>query len=60
MPLIDVKDHYYWYCVVGKMSEDVFWNKSIAFVNGIIFNENSFKNWLGYQEKKERRRNGER
>lgn len=40
------------------MSEDIFWNKSVAFVKGVALNDSAFNEWLNYQVEKERRTNG--
>lgn len=53
--LHDVKDHYYWYVMKAGISDNVFWNESIAFVNGVLMDMNTYDQWLSYQI--ERRRN---
>lgn len=56
--LYDVKDYYYWYVIQGKIPEDVFWEKEISFVKGLVMNDIVYEEWLSYMMAKERKKHG--
>lgn len=50
--LHDVKDHYYWYVMKAGIPKEIFWDESIAFVEGILMDMEAYDQWLSYQIEK--------
>ena len=49
MTLEDVKDHYFWYVIQAGISENLFWNGDISFINGVLSDKSAYDKWLSYQ-----------
>jgi len=46
----DVSDYYTLYVEIIGISEDVFWNRDIAFVKTVAANKQAFDKWLRRQQ----------
>ena len=54
--LFEIEDFYVYYVEILKISEDVFWNADIPFIDGLVKNKTAFNNWKNGIIEKERRK----
>lgn len=50
--LFDIKDWYYWCVCNFGISEKLFWNADISFLQGVVADKQAYDQWLSYQIKR--------
>lgn len=54
----DVEDAYSYYVLILGISEDVFWNADISFIESVVANKAAYDSWLNYELEKVRSKGG--
>ena len=44
--LEDIEDYYTYYVVLMGISEELFWNADISFIEFVSLNKTAYENWL--------------
>ena len=54
----DIEDYYSYYVTIQGISEELFWNCDISFIDKIAENDSAYNEWKNYILEKERERIG--
>ena len=54
----DIEDYYSYYVTIHGISEELFWNCDISFLEKIAENDSAYHEWKNYILEKERERIG--
>lgn len=54
--LEDLEDRYTFYVMILGISEDLFWNADVAFVEAVVQNKTAYDNWVSYVHERENKR----
>lgn len=54
--LEDLEDRYTFYVMILGVSEDLFWNADISFVEGVVQNKTAYDGWVSYVQYRENQR----
>ena len=54
--LEDLEDRYTFYVAILGISEDLFWNADVSFVEAVVQNKTAYDNWVSYVHERENKR----
>lgn len=54
--LEDLEDRYTFYVMILGVSEDLFWNADVSFVESVVLNKTAYDDWASYVQEREMNR----